>query len=221
MQRDYETLKLKPGATFQEVKKAYKKQAMEWHPDRFPGDDEKLQKKATRMFHQVTEAFQRLEIWHNNQSEGRYAEEQPDYSRYYGDRGPSGGGWADRTSEEVPQFITRTWKNGDKYEGMGINQQMHGQGLFTFANGNIYQGQFRFGLMEGQGKFQFANGDCYTGGFRENQFSGRGKFDFANGDRYMGHFAKDQFHGEGVLIADGQVHGGMWEYGSLMSERPF
>jgi len=221
MHRDYEILKLKPGATFQEVKKAYKKQAMEWHPDRFPANDEKLQQQATRKFHQITEAYSRLETWHNKKSRGEYADQQPDYSHYSGNRGPQESEWADNSSPDLPQFITRTWRNGDKYNGMAVNDMMHGQGLFTFANGNVYSGQFKFGKMDGQGKFQFANGNCYIGGFRENQFHGQGKMTFGNGDRYMGHFAKDQFHGEGVFITQGKVHAGQWEYGSLMSERHY
>ncbi|GJL79590.1 MAG: hypothetical protein NPINA01_25790 [Nitrospinaceae bacterium] len=219
MQRDYETLNLKPGATFDEIKRAYKKQAMEWHPDRFPADNEKQQKQATRKFHQITEAYTRLETLHSKRKNGQYADQQPDYSS----RGsaPMGdeGKWEDYATPNVPQFITRTWRNGDKYEGMGIDEMMHGQGIFTFANGSVYTGQFRSGNMEGQGKYNFANGDVYTGGFMNNQFHGRGQMIFADGSKYMGSFFQDQFHGEGVFVtAQGKVHAGQWDFGNLMSE---
>ncbi|MDA0692301.1 MAG: DnaJ domain-containing protein [Nitrospinae bacterium] len=219
MQRDYETLKIKPGATFAEVKRAYKKQAMEWHPDRFPGDDEAQQIKATKKFHQITEAYTRIEIWHSKREQGQYADQQPDYSSYGGDPMGDDGGWRDEIRQDLPQFITRTWRNGDKYEGMGINQMMHGMGIFTFANGSVFTGQFRSGTMTGQGKYNFANGDEYTGGMMDNQFHGQGKMTFANGSKYMGHFAQDKFHGEGVFVTpEGKVHAGQWEYGNLMTE---
>jgi len=222
MQRDYETLKLKPGATFEEVKRAYKKQAMAWHPDRFPGDDETLQKKATRKFHQITEAYARLEIRHSKREQGHYADEQPEHASYGGGPMGDGGGWQDKAQSGVPQFFTRTWRNGDKYEGMGVNEMMHGMGVFTFANGSVYTGQFQSGNMNGQGKYSFANGDVYIGDFLNNQFHGRGKMTFANGSKYMGHFAKDQFHGEGVFVTpEGKVHAGRWDYGNLMSDSPF
>ena len=219
MQRDHETLKIKRGATFEEIKQAYKKQALEWHPDRFPADDEILQKRATRNFHKITEAYKRLETWHTNKEKGKYDQQQPDYSAPSGDRSASEEGWEDDIRPDLPQFITRTWRNGDKYEGMAISERMHGQGIFTYANGSVYTGQFRYGNMNGQGKFTFSNGDVYTGGFLENQFHGQGKMIFASGDRYMGNFAKDQYHGEGVFVtAQGNVHAGQWDYGSLMSE---
>jgi len=219
MRRDYQTLKIKRGATFEEIKKAYKKMAMEWHPDRFPADDEKLQKQATQNFYKITEAYKRLETWHTNKDQGRYDEHQPDYSSPSGDRAASEEGWEDNIRPDLPQFITRTWRNGDKYEGMAIDERMHGQGIFTYANGSVYTGQFKYGNMDGLGKFTFSNGDVYTGGFRDNQFYGQGKMIFASGDRYMGNFAKDQYHGEGVFVtAQGKVHSGQWDYGSLMSE---
>jgi WD40 repeat protein len=37
----YKLLDLQPGATPDEIKKAYRKQAMQWHPDRFPDDPQK------------------------------------------------------------------------------------------------------------------------------------------------------------------------------------
>ena len=219
MRRAHKTLKIKYGVTFEEVKQAYKKQAMEWHPDRFPADDEELQKTATQNFHRITEAYKRLEAWHINKEQGKYDEHQPDYAAPDSDRGASDEDWVDDVTRDLPQFITRTWKNGDKYEGMALGERMHGQGIFTYANGSVYTGQFKYGNMDGLGKFTFSNGDVYSGGFRENQFYGQGKMVFASGDRYMGNFAKDQYHGEGVFVtATGTVHAGMWDYGSLMSE---
>ncbi len=218
MQRDYEILKLKPGATWLEVKQAYKQRVLEWHPDRFPADDAKQQKRATRIFTEITEAYARLEAWHTRKERGQFAEEQPDYDNVSSGGGPSGGEWQD--SRDLPQFMTRTWDNGDKYEGMVLNDMMHGQGVFTYRDGSVYSGQFRFGKMEGQGSLVFPNGDRYAGGFRDNRFHGQGKMLFSNGDRYMGSFSNDQYHGHGVFITEGRVYSGLWEYGSLTVEEP-
>ena len=41
MSKYHETLGLKPGATQEEVKKAWKKLALEWHPDRNESEEAK------------------------------------------------------------------------------------------------------------------------------------------------------------------------------------
>ncbi len=220
MQRDYDILKLKPGASWLEVKQAYKKRVLEWHPDRFPADDAKKQKRATQMFTEITAAYTRLEARHTRNEQGKFADEQPEYENVSSGGGPSGSAWQDTATQNLPQFMTRTWDNGDKYEGMVLNEMMHGQGIFTYRDGSVYSGQFRFGKMEGQGTLVYPNGDKYSGGFRENRFHGQGKMNFANGDRYMGGFVNDQYHGQGVFVSEGKVYAGQWEYGSLSVEEP-
>ena len=219
MRRAYKILNIKHGATFEEVKQAYKKQAMEWHPDRFPADDEELQKKPLKISIESPKPTNSWKPGTPIKRRGSTTSTNPitPLPTGTGER-PTKTGWTMsrgifRSSSPAPG------KNGDKYEGMAISERMHGQGIFTFANGSVYTGQFKYGNMDGLGKFVFSNGDVYSGGFRENQFHGQGKMDFASGDRYTGNFAKDQYHGEGVFVsARGTVHAGMWDYGSLLSE---
>lgn len=55
----YKILGLKPGASKQDIKKAYIKLAKEWHPDLFPNDIQK-QKQAEEKFKAVNEAYSKL-----------------------------------------------------------------------------------------------------------------------------------------------------------------
>ena len=51
-------LGIKPGASADELKKAYRKEALKWHPDRHPDGPQKAA--AEKKFKQVSEAYQQL-----------------------------------------------------------------------------------------------------------------------------------------------------------------
>lgn len=53
----YRRLGLNPGASLKEVEKAYKKEMMKYHPDRFTTNDEKSQA-ATKVSQMLSEAYQ-------------------------------------------------------------------------------------------------------------------------------------------------------------------
>jgi hypothetical protein len=55
----YELLGVKPGASVAELKAAYRDMAKVWHPDRF-GHDERLQKKAQDKLKEINEAYELL-----------------------------------------------------------------------------------------------------------------------------------------------------------------
>lgn len=59
----YEVLGLEPGATWEEVRTAYRRLAKKHHPDKNPGD-----KASEWIFKQVGEAYERLEIIHGTRS---------------------------------------------------------------------------------------------------------------------------------------------------------
>jgi DnaJ domain len=55
----YEILELEPGASFEEVKQAYRDLARIWHPDRFGGDP-RLRQRAEARQKEINEAFRQL-----------------------------------------------------------------------------------------------------------------------------------------------------------------
>ena len=60
--KDYKILGLQYGASFTEVKAAYKKLLKEYHPDRH-GNSPELQKTVTEKAARINDAFRRLKIW--------------------------------------------------------------------------------------------------------------------------------------------------------------
>ncbi len=65
----YEILGVSKDATDEQIKKAYKKQAVKWHPDRWGDKSEAEQKKAEENFKEVAEAY---EVLHDPQKRQRY-----------------------------------------------------------------------------------------------------------------------------------------------------
>lgn len=57
--RDLRALDLKPGASFEEIKNAYRELAKVWHPDRF-GNDAKLRDRANAKLGEINGAYERL-----------------------------------------------------------------------------------------------------------------------------------------------------------------
>lgn len=60
MKNYYEILGLKSGASEDDIKTAYRKLAMEWHPDKHQKDSEEDQKKAEEKFKEISEAYENL-----------------------------------------------------------------------------------------------------------------------------------------------------------------
>jgi len=227
MKQYFDILKLPPGAPWKEIKRAYKSEVKRWHPDRFPAEDTLLQKQAHARFQKISEAFRFLESIYGNGSRTQYADSQPSQAPHHSfsndetppnsesDKGPP---LFTEESAEAHGFFTRSWPNGDVYEGQIINGMPHGMGIYTSASGDRYTGQFKFGKADGQGKMEFTNGDSYSGEFREDTMHGKGKYLYANGDRYMGDFQNDLPHGEGVhVVAGGPVYAGQWHFGQLLA----
>ncbi|TMA05084.1 MAG: J domain-containing protein, partial [Deltaproteobacteria bacterium] len=60
IERHYEILGLKPGASLDKVKEAFRDLVKVWHPDRF-AHDPRVQKKAEEKLKEINLAYQKLE----------------------------------------------------------------------------------------------------------------------------------------------------------------
>ena len=58
----YVALEVEPGATNEEVKKAYRRMAMKYHPDKVAGAGEEMREKATEKFRAVNEAYEYIKV---------------------------------------------------------------------------------------------------------------------------------------------------------------
>ena len=86
----YEVLGLKKGATEDEIKKAFRKMAMKYHPDKNPGD-----KTAEESFKEVNEAYSVLSDPDKKSKYDRFGHAGVDPNAGFGEGGFGGfGGWA-------------------------------------------------------------------------------------------------------------------------------
>lgn len=61
----YQALEIEPGATDEAVKKAYRRMAMKYHPDKVADAGEQIRQKATEKFRAVNEAYEHIKILRN------------------------------------------------------------------------------------------------------------------------------------------------------------
>ena len=230
MRKYFKILEIKMNASMDEVKRAYKRQARKWHPDRFHQEDQEIQGKAQERFQKISDAFQKIQEISEQRLKVKYSEEQPEKGFQHPFSHSDGDPFQDSTdfanappsseteSENAAGYYYRTWSNGDRYEGQLQGGLMHGMGILISSNGDRYTGQFRFGKMNGQGKMVFGNGDTYAGEFSDNAMGGKGSYNYSNGDRFVGHFMGDLPHGEGAhILASGEVYAGDWDHGRLLA----
>jgi len=132
----YKLLGVKETATDQELKKAYRKLAMEWHPDKQVGKSEEQKKAAEEKFKEISAAYDTLsdpekrkiydQVGEDGMKRGdtgqqRHADVDPFkiFEQFFGGGGGGGGGF---------QF---------SFGGGGGGQQQQPKGLFADAEGTV------------------------------------------------------------------------------------
>ncbi|OGM56063.1 hypothetical protein A3E46_02860 [Candidatus Woesebacteria bacterium RIFCSPHIGHO2_12_FULL_46_16] len=105
----YDILGVSKGASSEEIKKAYRKQALEWHPDRHKEDKEA----AERRFKEINEAYQVLSDSQKRSAYDQFGHEA--FSPGGGFRGAGGfGGPFTQAGRYGPFTYTYTTYGGDK-----------------------------------------------------------------------------------------------------------
>ncbi|NLI82481.1 MAG: J domain-containing protein [Deltaproteobacteria bacterium] len=90
---DFHTLGLEPGASIEQVKKAYRELAKRWHPDRFQQQSAQDRKRSEEKFKEITRAYTRIS---KGLKAGRkaphqqWAEKYPGGGQGFDDRGEPG-----------------------------------------------------------------------------------------------------------------------------------
>ncbi len=113
----YEVLEVSKTATAEEIKKAYRKKAIQYHPDKNPGD-----KVAEEKFKEAAEAY---EVLSDPQKRQRYDQ--------FGHAGMSGmGGFSGGQGFSMEDIFARF---GDLFNGAGFEFDMGGGGFSSFFGG--------------------------------------------------------------------------------------
>lgn len=236
----YRIFDLGPGASFKEVKKAYRNLAKIWHPDRLAKSSPYLQQKGEEKIREITEAYRRLEAQlapragdHADFSDSAASGKTSTVSNMKAARFvansrtmpgevtllmPNGDKYIGEFSGgKVNGNGTFFFANGDKYVGEFENNERHGHGMYFHTNGNKYVGSFKNGKPHGHGVYYYSNGDKYIGGFVDDEMNGQGNYTYANGDQYIGEYKNGEPHGRGTYTSTtGKNLSGVWENGSFL-----
>ena len=58
---------------------------------------------------------------------------------------------------------TFNFRNGDRYVGDVVNNEIEGLGVMNYADGSVYDGEWKNGTMDGAGRAVYSNGNIYSG----------------------------------------------------------
>ncbi len=123
----------------------------------------------------------------------------------------------------LQDFYRVRMKNGEVYEGMFLDENYHGVGMYTFKDGSVYEGLWFRGFRFGHGHFRSAEGWAYEGFFDNNRRHLDGFITYKDGSMYMGEWYYDTIQGKGIHISQlrdvyrGEFKDGLYEgYGQLV-----
>jgi DnaJ homolog subfamily B member 6 len=157
----YDTLGLKPNATTQQIKKAYRKKALKWHPDKNTGAN---QEHAKKMFRKVSEAYQVLVNPEKRQTYDQWGKDGPSFGNF------SGSNNSDPFSFQDADFIFKQFFGGnDPFKNMFENDTFFHSAFQNNSNrgsGNVFNDMFGVGPIGMQG---FSNSFSSS----SNSFNGR------------------------------------------------
>lgn len=132
----YDILGLSRSASESEIKKAYRKLALEYHPDRNPGD-----KAAEEKFKEINEAYQ---VLGDKEKRAHYDQLGSAYSQWQHGGGQGGFDWGQWSTAPGGVRVEYSGDLGDLFEGMGgfsdFFQQIFG-GMGGFEPSGVQRGQ--------------------------------------------------------------------------------
>ncbi|CAM8937597.1 unnamed protein product [Rhodiola kirilowii] len=116
--------------------------------------------------------------------------------------------------ETGERFETKTFTNGDRYEGHFRRTLPHGNGKYFWADGTVYEGDWELGRMTGNGKMSWSPGHTYVGEFSGGYIHGFGTFNRNEGSVYVGSWRMNVQHGLGKKhYSNSEIYEGSWKGG--------
>jgi hypothetical protein len=97
--------------------------------------------------------------------------------------------------EELDAELTKCQQDLDQADEEE-SSRMNGRGTKTYANGDVYEGNWEDDKKQGKGKYTFANGAVYVGNWKDDERHGEGKATCANGAVYVGNWKDDKMQGK-------------------------
>ncbi|MCR5394988.1 MAG: DnaJ domain-containing protein [Bacteroidales bacterium] len=138
MKRDYyEVLGLKKGASTEDIKKAYRKLAVKWHPDKWQQASDAEKKTAEEHFKELAEAY---DVLSDDQKRARYDQFGHNAPGGFGSNGGGAGGFGGFGADFDPMDIFNAFFGG----GGGRGSRSYTYTNFGGGGGNPFEG-FGFG----------------------------------------------------------------------------